>query len=138
LKKATYKSQLAYREYVRSLVANLKEHLYLQQWKVTLVWEDEQDEEDETVAHIRVNSSYYSAVISMMPWAEELYNQDPPRIVECLTHEMVHILLDPLYDFACDAASPATSPFLQNIHEQATQGIALILLRDLPKSVYEI
>lgn len=130
-----------YKDWVRAVVAELRGYFYLEAWHLDLVWEDENcaDNNAGVVAFIDINDSYLQAVIHMMPAAKTMFEEpDIERLAFCLVHEFAHILTEPLYKVAVDAATNASSGFLETIREQQTQRIALAVFRGIPEELYSL
>lgn len=131
------KAQRSYKGWVRSVVCNLREYFFLDQWQIELVWEKTQEKEG-LVASISTDHTYYKATIFIAPLLQTMYKRgDINRCVETLVHEFCHILTDPLYDLAIPVVTHHTHPHLETTREQWTQHIAVVILRNLPKYVYQ-
>jgi len=131
------KAQRSYKGWVRSVVYNLRQYFFLDQWRIELVWEKTQEKEG-LVASINADHSYYKATLFIAPLFQEWYkNGEKNKCIETLVHEFCHILTDPLYDLAIPAATNHTASHLEATREQWTQHIAVVILRNLPKYIYQ-
>lgn len=124
-----------YRKWVTDLVKQLGHHLNLLDWRVGLEFDGEAENlSDGCVAFTRINARYLDSHIVFTPLARQLYEDGEMSILrDCVIHEVCHILLNPLHEFAKQAASPQTEPQLTDILEQATQRFARIVAASLPK-----
>lgn len=131
------KAQRSYKGWVRSVIYNLREYFLLTQWQIDIVWEKTQDTEG-LLATIGTDHTYYKATLFITPLFHEIYKSgDKRKCVETLVHEFSHILTDPLYDLAIRAVTNQTADHLESVREQWTQHIAVVILRNLPKYIYQ-
>jgi len=128
----------SYKSWVRNLVANVSAELNLQGWRIDLCWEkDYPDGNDSVVAHVEVMSDYYKASIHFTPYAEEIWKEGRVEVLgECIVHELVHILVDPVYQIAKKSSSEVTFPYLTSMNEQTTQRITRIVMQLLPPKFF--
>jgi hypothetical protein len=131
---------LSYQKWVTNFVVFLKQELNLQYWRVNIEFDvEDADHTDGCVAFTHTDSRYLYVYVCFTPYAREIFEKgDMGLMVETVTHEMVHILLDPLAKFARQAVSPQTEPQLTDILEQTTQRIARIVAAKLPKTITKV
>lgn len=128
----------SYKKYVETLVKKISGELNLQDWRIGLYF-DSEDEDPDCTAFTSVDSRYLTSYIHFTPHAEEMWNEGRmTSLIECVTHEVVHILLNPLHEFAKQSASPQTEPHLTDIHEQTTQRLTRIVIEHLPKKFFQV
>lgn len=135
-----YKSKLPYKTYVRHLVANLKSYLFLDDWQLTLEYaESAPPERKDALACVYSEPRYLNATIEVFPSLEEQYKEYPTEeTVETLLHEMLHIVTETVHLFARSAVTPQTEEHLTTATEQQTQRLTRIIMKSLPKSVYQL
>ena len=113
--------------------------MYLDNWRVDLIWESQpSDDEPGVAAHIDTATAYFQAALYIVPRLEEIYKEDgKPRVAEILTHELCHLITEPLYEMACDQSAPALRKHLNTVREQTTQMMAICVFRGIPESLYQ-
>lgn len=129
---------MQYKAWVRKVITEVSGRLNLAEWRIDVVFSaDYPNGDDEVVAYIRVVEDYFKAKIHITPYAEELWKDEQQEILaECFVHELVHILVDPVYQFALKSTSDLTLPFLTTKNEQTTQKITRIVMELLPKKIF--
>jgi len=114
----------------------LSADLCLSEWRIEVLF-DQTDENPGCVGFANIDTRYLTAHISFTDKARELWNLgDLNLLSECITHEVTHILLEPLHHFARQAASPQTESQLTDILEQANQRLARIVIDHLPPKFF--
>jgi hypothetical protein len=128
----------SYKRWVSDVIADVSNELNLQGWRIKVCFDVVYpNNETDTVCFIDCLSDYYKATIHLTPYAQELWNDENFEVLsECLVHELVHILVDPVYQFAKKQTSEITFPFLTTMNEQTTQRITRVLLQFLPKKIF--
>lgn len=117
-------------------VARLSGQLNLQEWRIGLNF-DIEDENPDCTAFACINGRYRTAYISFTPNAREMWDDNRMQsLTECITHEVTHLLLDPLHKFAKQAASSQTESYLTDILEQTNQRLARIVIEQLPPKFF--
>lgn len=101
--------------------------LNLQEWKGYIKF-GRCDEED-SFAEVRVDAEYlrYYIIICTKSCQEYIDEGDIEGIKRCLTHELVHLIIDPLYLEGIDSQTNQTKPYLDMIREQTVQRITRLL-----------
>ena len=128
-----------FRAWVAKTIRALRTYMYLDNWRVVQIWESEPSkDEPNTAAHIDTDTRYFQAVLYLMPCLEEIYKEDgKPRVAEILTHELCHLITEPLYEMACDQSAPALRKHLNTVREQTTQMMAICVFRGIPENLYQ-
>lgn len=123
----------AYKNFIVKIVGEAKRLMMLRHYGIDVSF----DLEDEgTAAEIRVNVKYYSAHIKCHKNVYDHYkNGDKERVIEMITHEMAHIITEPLYVFAVDAATNTNQKYLETIREQTTENITWLIVREVKKEL---
>lgn len=128
----------SYKRWVENLVAKTAGELNLQEWRIGINF-DVEDEVDGCTAFTSIDARYLTSYINFTPYAEELWNDGRMiSLTECVVHEVCHILLNPIHEFAKQAASPQTESQLTDILEQTTQKLARIVIEHLPKKFFQV
>lgn len=135
-----YKSKLPYKTYVKHLVANLKIHLFLDDWDLTIQFPaSAPSERKDALACVYSDPRYLNATIDVYPALKEYYETEPTEeTAQTLLHEMLHIVTETVHLFAKSAVTPQTEEHLTTASEQQTQRLTRIIMKSLPKSVYQI
>ena len=125
---------LAYEDWVRKLVKNLASYFDLAGW--TLQVEFLAEEKGTSYAENDINSTYLGSTIRVYPAAKKDFESgNIDRIVMAITHELVHLFVDPFHDAILPFLSPTTTPFFTETLEQQTQKLTMVFLKTLPKSL---
>lgn len=128
----------SYEKWVADVVSHLAVELNLQSWRIGLTFdEDDMDGCEDTTAWMNADVRYLSAYIHFTPNARWMWNEGRMvQLVECVVHEVTHILLEPMHEFAKQAASPQTKPHLTDLLEQTNQRLARIVIEHLPPKFF--
>lgn len=132
-KKQNKKWEPKYTKFVGELINILRRELFLHKYKIGVKYSKApkvtEDESHGTVtAEIRTNSTYYFADIMFYPHALELWKAGDKRtLIDCVVHEMCHILNHPLTEQAEKASCTSNEEFILNIVEQSTQHLSVII-----------
>ena len=129
--------KLSYEKWVASLVQTLAEYFNLQGWNIKVEFSNKPKSDCEgAYACMNSNSVYMQATLTVYPMGRESWDEDDlDRLVEVLTHELSHLLIDPLHEHAVPFLSETTRPLFTNILENVTQRTALVILKGLPKNI---
>jgi predicted SprT family Zn-dependent metalloprotease len=130
---------VSYKKWVRQQVENIRDYLHLYEWRLGIAFDDK-DQDDgntSTVAYINVNSDYFKATVTLLPFAERMFrDKQYETLMQCIVHEVCHIWTDPMLQLARKSASPNTVEYVTTAHEQLTQRVALLALRGIPEKSY--
>jgi hypothetical protein len=123
---------------VEDLVAKTAGELNLSEWRIVVHLDDpDPDGLDGCAAWTYVDSRYLTSYIHFTPYAKEMWDEGRMvTLTECIVHEVCHILLNPLHEFAKQAASPQTESQLTDILEQTTQRLTRIVIEHLPPKFF--
>jgi hypothetical protein len=132
---------MGFEEWVTEAVKNLSGYFNFGGWRIEVAYKDEDRaayQGDEYVyAETHVNSTYMTVNIDLYKQAREDFEADNlERLSMGLTHELVHVFLDPFHAFSQPYLSDTTTPFFQDILENQTQKLTMILLKNMPKDVF--
>jgi hypothetical protein len=127
-----------YKKWVVATVIKVSEIFSLDDWRIAVSFVPGQpDGNADTVCSVVTDSDYFKAIIYVYPYAEEIWDEGQLYILaECIVHELVHVVCDPVFKFALDAASKNTLPFLTTKNEQMTQKLTRIVMGLLPKKTF--
>lgn len=129
----------SYKSWVEDLVARTAGELNLLDWRIRVIFDDPSpdDETSSTLGYTCVDARYLSSTIHFTPYSKEMWDEGRMETLsECVVHEIVHILLNPLHEFGKQAASDLTKPYLTDVLEQATQRITRIVIEHLPPKFF--
>jgi hypothetical protein len=125
---------------VENLVAKTAGELNLLDWRIGIEFDDPDPEDrDGCSAWTYVDSRYLTSYIHFTPYSKEMWDEGRlTSLSECVIHEVCHILLNPLHEFAKQAASPQTESQLTDILEQTTQRLTRIVIEHLPAKFFSV
>lgn len=123
----------SYKQFVRKIVSEAKPLMLLQIYGVDIFY----DMEDKgSAAEIKVNNKYYTAAIFCHKNLYDHYKGgDKNRVIEMIVHELSHIITEPLYVFAVDAATNSSHKHLETIREQTTEQVCWLVVDDVKKAL---
>lgn len=127
-----------YEKWVTDVVTRLAAELNLHEWRIGLNFDVEDlDGLEDTTAWINPDTRYLTSYLYFTPNARAMWDDGRTvQLVECVVHEVTHILLEPLHKFAKQAASPQTEPYLTDLLEQANQRLTRIVIEHLPPKFF--
>lgn len=103
----------------------IQKHLDLTSYRISLKLKPEEKIEDDFAFEINIKFPYQEATLK---WTENTYKDwldDKKKVTKYLLHEMLHILLQPLYEAAADRFT--TPKQLDNLNEELTDKLTNIL-----------
>lgn len=126
-----------YGKWCAAFIQNLRNYMNLQGWRIVVEFCLHPKEDCEgCYACISSDSTYMQATLTIYPMAKADYDSgDLDHLSLVLTHELCHILIDPLHEQMIPFLSDTTRPFFTNTMENVTQRIALVVHKNLPKSL---
>ena len=126
---------ISYEAWVTSFVERLAAYFNLAGWTIRIKYKPEPDGRG-TYAEISVNSTYLYANLFVYPQGKKDFESgEIDQLVLALTHELVHIFVDPFHDWAEPHVSETTAPAFQQILEQQTQKLTMVFLKTLPPDI---
>jgi hypothetical protein len=135
--KSPPKRKSTFEKWVVEIIARLIPELNLNEWEVNAHF-DEKDDVEGCTAFANIDVRYLRAHICFTPLAREMWNDGhADRLTRTITHELNHILLQPMYDFALQAATPQTKEHLTDILEQTNQRLTRIVMDLLPPKFFQ-
>ena len=141
-KKVIKKKTEKFQDYVRRVLKEVKRHMYLHEWTYSIIWakEDKQMGKDIfTHAEISTNVSYLRFDVTIYPALERKFNSgNYDDVAETLTHELCHVLTEPLYIMAYDLCAPALNDHLNVVREQQTRRTCNAIYGLLPKELKKL
>lgn len=129
---------MTYTAWVAKFIEQLSEHFNLAGWIITVEHstDDPATEGGHTYAHISVNSTYLTAHVTVFNQAKlDFESGEHRRLVMALTHELVHIFIDPFQDIMHEFLSISRTPEFMGTVERQTQKLTMVLLKNLPKHI---
>lgn len=126
-----------YEKWCSAFIQNLRDHLNLQGWRVTIKFCSHPKKDCEgCYAEINSDSTYMQAALTIYPLAEADFKKgDLEHLSMVLTHELCHILVDPLHCHMLPFLSDTTRSFFMDALENVTQRIALAVHKSLPENL---
>lgn len=132
---------MQYKPWVKRVVETVSEVFNLSsEWRVEVTWTtDYPDNDHSIVMSMHTDSDYLKTWMYITPRAKEIWDEGRLDIlVECVVHEFVHVITDPVYQFAKSASSEITFPFLTTKNEQTTQRLTRVVTALLPKKIFSL
>ena len=111
----------------------LSSYLNLQEWTGRIIFKDVGIE---SIAEISINYDYlsYDVSIDECKLADKI--SAPDIVTEILVHELLHIIIDPLYLFGVDAVTNQTIGSLEGARERTVSRLTKIVMKGLPEDLY--
>lgn len=129
--------KITYEKWVITFVENLSVHLNLHAWNIQVKISSKPKEYSEGCwAEVGSDSVYMQATLTTYPRLRESWDErEVDRVTEVLVHELCHLLIDPLHEHAVPFLSDTTRPMFTNILENVVQRTAMVIVKNLPKSL---
>lgn len=126
-----------FEKWCAAFIENLRNYMNLQGWRIVVEFSNSAKEDSEgCYACISPDSTYMCAHLTVFPLAKKDFDEgDLDHLKMVLTHELCHILIDPLHTHVIPFLSDATRPFFTSDMENVTQRIALVVVKNLPKHI---
>ena len=129
-----------YQTWVTKFIENVAEYFNFHEWKIKLNFSDEEDvDENEgtgTYASTNISTTYMNAEITVFKQGRlDFEAGNFETLIGVLTHELVHIFLDPFTEAMHPHLSKTTAPFFMNILENQTQKLTMVFCKNLPKEL---
>jgi hypothetical protein len=130
----------SYEKWATEVAHKLQIALNLQDWDIRLHFDEDDPEGDpDTVAWVCSDYRYLTAHVYLTPGTrQEFKNGRYNYIGYIITHELVHLLLKPVQQFAIKTVSEITEPLLRDAIEQTTQRITRAMIKNLPKTFFSL
>lgn len=130
-----YKS--AFKKDVREVCKMLRTEFYVHEREFDIKWNSEDDVEDgrRTMAKIPIDNRYLTFTVEVYPALQTEWERSKDYFLKVLIHEFSHLITEPLYTIAARATSEKESDFLEDIREQQTERIAIILAPFITKKL---
>ena len=116
---------------IPTIVAKLTALFNLQEWSYTIKFEKTLPDEAAANCNVDEEYLYFKIGISEESLLLRLKEDDYEEIIDWLVHELVHVLIDPLYFIAADAMANTSFKFLTTKREQAVTRITNIIMKGL-------
>jgi hypothetical protein len=139
------KSKMSFEDWTTEALGRLAGYFNLDGWRL----EVEYQEKEETLsigtsaslgvvyAKTYVDSTYQAIHVILYKQAKyDFETGNFEQLATGLTHELVHVFLDPLNDFSAPFLSETTAPFFQDILERQTQKLTMIFLKTMPAEIF--
>lgn len=115
----------------------LREEFYVHEREFDIKWinEDENEDGKKTMAKIPIDNRYLTFTVEVYPALQVEWEKDKDYFLKVLIHEFSHLITEPLYTIAAKGISERESDFLEDIREQQTERIAIILAPYISKKL---
>jgi len=131
-----------FKKYIRTLADYLRTTLFHGEYEMEIIYlADEKDRNDRfvTYAEMEIDFRYLSFKLNIYPIMRKLYNEKKGwQLANTITHEMCHLLTEPLYTFAIPVINNTNQETLEEVRERQTQRIANVIMRYTPEKIYKI
>lgn len=122
---------MTFKNYVLKICKQLRIDFLLGEYKMSVTFPEKQRKN--YYADISIDPTYLSFNINVYPLTKELYDRkDYAAIAEILTHEMAHVLTEPLHLLAKDKKHAL------EVCERQTQRITNVVFSLLPSKLYYV
>ena len=139
------KAKMSFEEWVEKSVKGLAVYFNFGGWRINVEYKEDNPNTDGyhgtsegyVYAETHVDSAYLSIHITLYKQAKDDFesgNLDQLSMV--LTHELVHVFLDPFHTFVLPHLSETTTPFFTDMVENQTQKLTMVLLKTMPKEIF--
>lgn len=127
----------SYEKWCAAFIQNLSAYLNLSGWQMEVLFSPQPKENCEgCYADINVDSVYMQLALTIYPMARtDFESGNLEKLTRVLTHELCHVLIDPLHNQILPFLSDTTRPFFTDTLENVTQRIALVVYKNLPKQI---
>lgn len=128
-----------YKKYIATLLDHLRREMFCGEYTMDIEYRESLGEKSDAIvsANITVDGTYLHCIIRVSDHCHQLYKDKKyKRLAEILTHEMCHLLTEPLYKIAINAITNTSGDFLEEIRERQTQRITNALFHRMPKDFY--
>lgn len=135
-----------FKKYIRELADYVRTLLFQGEYEMSIAYMSENENRNNRnnnrflkYAEIEIDFTYLTFTINIYPLVENLWKKkDGWGIANIITHEMCHLLTEPLYHLAVPTISNATVDVLEEVRERQTQRITNTIMRFIPKDKYKI
>lgn len=126
-----------YEKWCSTFIQNLSSYLNLAGWEIMVEFSSDPKQDSEgCFADISCDSTYMIATVRIYPLCRECYDtNNMERLKRVLTHELCHILIDPIHVHILPFLSDTTRQFFNDDMENVTQRISLVVVKNLPKHI---
>lgn len=130
----------SYEKWAISVKDRLKTILNLSDWAIEIHFDEDDPEGDaNTIAWVCSDYRYLDAHIYLTPATRQSFKEGRyDHVGYVITHEMVHLLLKPVQQFAVKTVSEITEPLLRDAIEQTVQRITRTITQTLPKKFFSL
>jgi hypothetical protein len=126
------------RKYLVLLIKNIRNDIRLNEWNGSLDYPGEYDKDDSSIyMRISIDASYLRFTIEVFPLVEEDYNKkNYDRIIRAATHELCHIITEPIYKIAIEGITNHQQPKLEEERERMTERISRLFTDNIKLKKY--
>lgn len=107
----------------------LRDEFYVQEREFNIKWMESNEDEDgkRTLAKVPIDNRYLTFSVEVYPALQTEWEKSKDYFLKVLIHEFSHLITEPLYTIAAKATSEKESDYLEDIREQQTERLAIIL-----------
>lgn len=120
----------AYKKFVDKTITQWQKILHLTIYDIVVHYA-EKDADSDAESSILINQKYYTATITLYPIHLDIWKNGLPEARKIIVHELTHILVDPLWEFAADRTLKKDVDEFTKIGEQLTETFARILTKNI-------
>lgn len=120
----------SYKKFVDKTITQWQKILHLTIYDIVIHYA-EKDADSSSESCIFINQGYYTATITLYPIHLSIWKNDLPEARKIIVHELTHILVDPLWEFASDRTLKKDADEFIKIGEQLIEAFAKILTRNI-------
>ena len=135
---------MGFEQWVTEAVKRLAGYFNFSGWRIEVDFRDENPDsagsgtsEGCVYAETHVDSAYMTVHISLYKQAKDDFESGNIRQLSLgLTHELVHVFLDPFRTAALPHLSEVTTPFFSDMVENQTQKLTMVFLKTMPEDIF--
>lgn len=111
-------------------IKNQQRRLDLMDWRGKVQFTNDIDEDVYAEIHIDWTYLGFTIFINEDMTVDKIRSEDQSDIKSYLTHELVHLLIDPIYVIALDGQSKQGKEYLNRVREQTVERITRIIMSE--------
>ena len=138
------KSKMSFENWTTEALGRLAGYFNFDGWRIEAEYQDKSkgasvgtSTQGIVYAETHVDSTYLTIHVILYKQAKDDFEAgDFERLAMGLTHELVHVFLDPFHSFVQPFLSETTAPFFQDMLERQTQKLTMIFLKTMPADIF--
>jgi hypothetical protein len=137
-------AEVGFEQWVSAAVKNLAGYFNFSGWRIEVAYKDESKDSETcgtsegcVYAETHVDSAYMTVHITLYKQAKDDFDGGNFNQLSLgLTHELVHVFLDPFCTFTQPHLSDTTAPFFCDMTENQTQRLTMVFMKTMTKEIF--